>query len=698
MYSKQTTKACVTTWKQFSNKGYSAFASLGRQVRIGVLSVATLGVAAQAEATLNQNPILHIEDTEDDKGQTIDEVTISGTMAPLTQLQSARIVTVLTRQDIEKAGVQSVNDLFKLATGVDVRQRGGFGIQTDISIDGGTFDQITLLLNGVNISNPHTGHLAADFPVNIDDIERIEILEGAASRVYGGNAFGGAINIVTRHDKGNSLNVGAQGGSFGTVDADARLNLTFGNVANRISGGGGRSDGGTTNSDWQKGQIYYQGDFSHQDFDIDWQFGFSKKAYGANTFYSASYPDQYERNERYLISAKAETKGKVHLTPQVYWNRTYDNFELIHRQTFGENFHQTDVYGAGIGGYFNWWGGRTAAGAELRQEGILSTSLGHDLEETQYVDIRGEENTHYTRHDNRTNVSYNVEHNILLDRWTVSAGILINMNTCVDHKYRFYPGIDITYRPADSWKIYASYNKGFRLPSFTDLYYKSPTHNGNAGLRPEENRSTQLGATYRHSGLTGTLRGFYHRGQRMIDWVMYTSSDTYHSANFNLDNMGFQAQVGLDFNELVGRDLWLKSLDLGYTWMHQTRHDDIDIFRSNYAMEYLRHKLVATMSHRIWSKLSATWSLRWQDRMGSYILYGDNYIDEATGQLRGFNTGKLTSYDPYATLDLKVQWTDPRYQVFVKATNLTNHRYYDLGNIRQPGAWIMAGARWNLEL
>ena len=229
MYSKQTTKACVTTWKQFSNKGYSAFASLGRQVRIGVLSVATLGVAAQAEATLNQNPILHIEDTEDDKGQTIDEVTISGTMAPLTQLQSARIVTVLTRQDIEKAGVQSVNDLFKLATGVDVRQRGGFGIQTDISIDGGTFDQITLLLNGVNISNPHTGHLAADFPVNIDDIERIEILEGAASRVYGGNAFGGAINIVTRHDKGNSLNVGAQGGSFGTVDADSRLNLTFGN-------------------------------------------------------------------------------------------------------------------------------------------------------------------------------------------------------------------------------------------------------------------------------------------------------------------------------------------------------------------------------------------------------------------------------------------------------------------------------------
>ena len=183
----------------------------------------------------------------------------------------------------------------------------------------------------------------------------------------------------------------------------------------------------------------------------------------------------------------------------------------------------------------------------------------------------------------------------------------------------------------------------------------------------------------------------------MIDWVMYTAEDSYHSANFNLNNMGVQAHVKLDFNELAGRDIWIQSLDLGYTWMHQTRRDDTEIYRSNYAMEYLRHKLVAMLNHRIWNKLSATWSLRWQDRMGNYILYGDNYIDEATGYLRGTDTGRLVSYDPYATLDLKIQWTDSRYQVFVQATNLTNHHYFDLGNIRQPGIWLMAGARWNLE-
>ncbi len=693
MYNKHIQKPEVVTWRQFANHGYSAFASLHRQVRIGVLSAATLAVAAQAQAQVAQSPVPTPEEEPTEEAKPMDEVTVSGTLAPLTQLQSARIVSVLQRQDIEQAGVQSINDLFKLATGVDVRQRGGYGIQSDISIDGGIFDQITILLNGVNISNPHTGHLAADFPVSISDIERVEVLEGAASRVYGGQSFGGAINIVTRREGETTIEAGAQGGSYGTFDADARVGLSLGRTAHRLSGGGGRSDGGTLNSDWSKGQLYYQGDYSSQRMTLDWQFGFSRKSYGANTFYSAAYPDQYERNERYLLSVKGETHGKFHFTPQIYWNRTYDNFQLVRGQQFGENFHQADVYGIKAGGYVNWWGGKTALGAELRQEGILSTNLGRDLDAGQYVDARHGHGTQYTRQDDRTSVSYNLEHNILLSRWTISAGLLANMTTSVDHRFRFYPGVDVAYRPATGWKLYLSYNKGFRLPSFTELYYKSATHEGNKGLKPEHNRSVQLGVQYATSGFQGTLRGFYHRGNQMIDWVMYTSDDTYHSAAFDLDNMGVQAQGRVSFPELLHKDTWLRTLSVGYTYIHQKRHDDTPIFKSNYAMEYLRHKLVATLNHRIWSKLSATWSVRWQDRMGSYVRYSGTYVDPATGYLRGESTGQLVDYSPYATLDLKLQWTASVYQVFVQGTNITNHKYYDLGNVQQPGIWVMAGAR-----
>ena len=172
MYKKQTLPRPVFRFKHFSNKSYSLFNCLFKEVNIGVLSVATLtfanagSISAQTESKTVSHEYM------------MDNVEVMGSRVPLTQAEAARLVTVLDRKTIENAPVQSVNDLLKYAAGIDVRQRGSMGIQTDISIRGGTFDQITILLNGVNISNPHTGHLAADFPVALEDIERIEILEG----------------------------------------------------------------------------------------------------------------------------------------------------------------------------------------------------------------------------------------------------------------------------------------------------------------------------------------------------------------------------------------------------------------------------------------------------------------------------------------------------------------------------------------
>ena len=670
MFSKHQDKTAVITWRQFSNKGYSAFASLHRQICIGILSVATLGVAAAAHAQTNATPSFEKKKVVEE--EELDEVTVSGTMAPLTQLQSARIVTVLTRQEIEQAAAQSVNDLLKLVTGVDVRQRGGFGIQTDISIDGGTFDQVTLLLNGIDIGNPQTGHLSADFPVCISDIERIEVLEGAASRVYGGQSFGGAINIVTRHDRERSVELSGRGGSYGTAEGEARFSHTIGKFSNHISGGGGRSDGGTLNSGWRKGQLFYQGDYEDKLLRLDWQFGFTKKSYGANTFYSANYPNQYERNRRIMTSVSAETKGRFHFTPQVFWNRSYDNFELIHGSTFGENFHRTDVYGIKAGGYLDWKLGRTAASAILRHESILSSNIGKDAPPKGSRDV-------YLYSDNRTSISFSLEHNILLKHWTISAGLMASMTSGIGQGFRFYPGIDIAWRPASRWKLLLSYNKGFRLPTFTELYYKSPTHEGNRDLKPEHNHSLSFGVQHWWSGAEVSAKAFYHRGTQMIDWVMYSLDDIYHTAAFDLDNVGVQVQGRVLLPELLGHDTWIRSVCAGYTFIHQTKHDAEGVVKSNVAMEYLRHKVVANLTHRIVSRLSMSWDFRWQERVGSYL-----------------SDGKLVPYRPYAILDAKLQWEAPRYQLYIQATNLTNRRYYDLGSVPQPGIWVMAGAKCKL--
>lgn len=683
MYKKQTWKHPAVRFKQFANKSYAVFNSLNKEVAICVLSVQTLSFASPT--CLSAQTENHMADGE----KLMQGIEVTGTRVPLTETEAARLVTVLDRATIKNAPVQSVNDLLKYASGIDVRQRGAMGIQTDISIHGGTFDQITILLNGVNISNPQTGHLTADFPVAIEDIERIEILEGPAARVYGTSAFCGAINIVTSAEKQKHIQAHATGGSYGLGGGGLRLNLSARPWTNQVSGSYLRTDGATPNSDFNVWRTYYQGGLSTPSTTLHWQAGFSRQQYGANTFYSAKYDNQYEETARYLVSVRADTKvGRLHLQPTLYWNRSADHYQLIRHTSDGENFHRTDVYGLNVNACLTTVAGKTALGMEMRSEGIFSTSLGRPLQEAQYVNVPRHDGKRYTRKDSRTNVSYYLEHNVLLSKATLSAGVLANRNTGYDDKMHFYPGIDVSYRPARSWKIAVSWNMALRMPTFTDLYYQSPTQEGNAGLHPEETSAFSLGAQYRRPAVSASASLFYHRGKNMIDWVMYTAEDVYHSANFKLDNYGAEADATLLLREVLGDRFFLDRLHMGYTYIHQRRHDETVIYKSNYALEYLRHKFVADVTHDIYSHLSATWSFRWQDRMGSYIHYAH------AGDL----AGTLTPYRPYALLDLRLQWRTSRYQFYVEGTNLTDHTYYDIGNIPQPGFQFQVGGSIRLNL
>ena len=287
-------KACQQAlhFKHFTRRGYALFSCIGREVLICTLSVATLTYAKAEGMSTKPATTTALTDSLGQGEVRLDEVTVTSSRAPLTALQSAKIVSVISRDDIQRAEAASVNDLLKLATGVDVRQRGGFGVQTDISINGGTFDQITILLNGVNISSPQTGHNAADFPVSLSDIERIEVLEGASARVFGSSAFNGAINIVTRSDSNSNLRLSAEGGSFGTFGGDFGLTVKSNNLSQKLSGGYTQSDGGTQNSDFKRRRAYYMGNYTSRYADLMWQGGVSSQDYGASTFYSAKFKDR----------------------------------------------------------------------------------------------------------------------------------------------------------------------------------------------------------------------------------------------------------------------------------------------------------------------------------------------------------------------------------------------------------------------
>lgn len=637
------------------------------------MTIAAAMAAGAMMAQENSIKTIDLNDTE-----------VTGTRAPMPADKAVRLVQVIDRKTIEGISAHSVNDLLKMVAGVDVRQRGGFGVQTDIGVNGGTEDQLTVLLNGINISNPHTGHLTMDLPVSVDDIERIEVIEGGASRVYGSQAFAGAINIVTKHEGESVLGAHVNGGSYGTMGANANVNVVSGQFTNRISGGYTRSDGGTYNDDFNKANGYWNGTFRSDHFKAALQAGASTMNYGANTFYGTGSTSQYEEDRRYLVAASAEYTGKVNVPAQVYWNRSLDHYVWWRdRPEDYQNFHQTNVYGANVGANTSWALGKSAIGIELRRENILSTRLGKELDEKDQhkYKVPGHD-AYYKYKDGRTNLGIYAEHNFIIENVTLSLGVLANHNTSVDGGMRFYPGVDLSWRLGEV-KLFASFNQSLRTPTYTDLYYNGPGLLGNSQLKPEKSTDWHLGMSYTGNAVSAQVKAFYRKGTDMIDWVKYEGAKVYSTANSDIDNIGAEALVAMNLSNIWSQQNILKNLTLGYCYNYKHRVNEEQAASYASRMTFLRHKLTASLSHNIINHLSAQWDFVLKNREGEF----DNV-----------KTGQTQSYGTFGTLDLKLQWQQPHYTLYVQGNNLTGHKYYDFANIQQPGFWFMGGVKININL
>ena len=677
-------KRTPMTFKQFGRKGYSLFACLGREVLIGTLSVATL-TYAKADG-ISIEPIKP-DTTKTSREVRLEEVNVTGSRAPLTRGQQARMVTVLERADIQAAPVQSINDLLKYAVGVDVRQRGPIGAQTDVSIRGGNYEQITILLNGINICDPQTGHNAFDFPLDISDIERIEVLEGPAGRVYGTSSLVGAINIVTKKDAESGLDAHLDGGSYGYLNTGARVALQ-GKTSHSLSANLTRSDGysrnkaGGLNADYSGGKAFYQGSYDDGQFNVSWYAGLSTRGFGSNTFYGAKWDDQYEHTMKTYTAIQAENKqGRFHLRPSIYWNHTTDRFELFRDapDIYPFNYHRTDVYGVNLNSYFDWALGRTALGAELRNEDLVSGNLGEPLSKPHHIHGTDRDYDHGL---NRTNISFVLEHNILLKRFTLSAGIVAVKNSWNEMNMRVYPGIDASYRIGDYWKIYASYNTSLRMPSATELYYSVGGHKADKHLKPEELEAVEGGIKYASRTVEGSLSIYHNHCKNLIDWIRRTSDTDapWESVNFTKVNAtGIETALDFNLSEMLPSQNMLRKLNIAYCYIDQNKVEEHGI-QSQYALEYLRHKLTCNLQMHIWNCLDMGIHYRFQDRTGTYTN-AEGYVQD---------------YKPYGVVDARLSWNAEKYNLYVEANNLFDKTYVDFGHIPQPGIWFMAGASIHL--
>lgn len=613
----------------------------------------------------------------------LEAISVTGSRTAMDLGTSARIVTVLDSLAISSLPAQSVNDLLKYVVGVDVRQRGVMGMQSDISVRGGTFEQIAVLLNGINICDPQTGHNSADFPVSTNEIDHIEILEGPAARVYGTSSLVGAINIVTKSGKRNGGSVYLDAGSYGLVEGGASASMHRGKVSSGISASRAHADGysvsasGKPNSDFSSTKAFWSGAFEDRAFDLQWQLGYSAKDFGSNTFYSAKFDDQFERTEKIFSALKASTGGKVRLSGAIYWNRTYDRFELVRAnpQAVPFNYHRTDVCGANAGTEFSTAAGKTSVGVDFRREGILSTNQGEPLEQAigKYK---------YSR--NRNSVGIYLDHSVVLKRFTASAGVTAIRNSATHEGFGFYPGADMSFRVSDSWKLYASYNSSLRLPTFTDLYYSVGGHMADKNLDPEKMQAVEGGVKFINTGIRAILSVYWHHGNNLIDWVKdlgMGDDAVWTSVNHGVVNaLGEELSLRFDIPALSGNpDFPLTVLSLAYAHISQDKVAKENI-QSRYSLEYLRNKIVAQADLRIWDRLFLNVSCRWNDREGSYELFEDRV-----------STGKTVHYEPYTLLNARLGWNSDRMQLYLEGENLLDRTYYDHGNIPQPGVWFRAG-------
>lgn len=668
----------VLVFRKWGRRNYSLFSTLKKTVNISVLSVTYLLAVPAAVSALPR-------DTAEVKMQyDLDEVEVTASRVPVLYSEVARVLSVIEAQEIERMPAESVQDLLEYVTGVDIRQRGAEGVQADISIRGGTFDQLLILLNGINMTDPQTGHHNLNLPVSLSDIERIEILEGPAARIYGPNAFSGAINIITRKPVGTSVSAQLSAGSYGWYNSELSTSFRTGSMGHLLSAGKKGADGYSANTDFGSVHAFYTGEWSSGSGKLLLQGGITEKGFGANSFYTPVYPNQYENVGALFGAARYETQGKVNTSTSVYWRRHNDTFKLFRDEApdwyTNHNYHRTDVWGADVNSWFIWAGGKSSFGAGFRRESILSNVLGELMSERK--DVPGKD-IFYTHSKERSIASVFAEHGVFHDRWSLAAGIMANYISDNSTGINIFPGVDISYNLSEPLKLYASWNTSLRMPTFTDLYYSGPTNKGNPLLKPERSSAFEGGLKFNQQNLKGHVVLFHRTGKNLIDWVKDEDDELWSSMNHTkITSRGAELRLVYLPRGSSGSILPDK-IEAGYLYNSQVKDEGTRI--SYYVLDNLRHKMSASVNKQLLKRLLVDLRFLFQDREGTFSFYD------------GHEFSAEKAYEPFMTVDAKLSYRFPKVNLFVSANNIFDTNYYDIGNIPQPGRWLKAGISVSLD-
>ena len=582
------------------------------------------------------------------KRDTLKEVVITSTRIDLPFKENSRTIDVISSEAIKNSAATNVADLLQQVAGVDIRRRGTAGSQADLYIRGGGFDQTLLLVDGIKMDDSQTGHHTLNAALPIEVIERIEIIKGPAARVFGQNAFTGAINIVTKKRLASSASINVEGGSFGQLNSSVTFGEEYENASFMVHVGALTSDGYRTNSDYENKNYVLKGIFNKKKQPIEVLATFFDKKYGAENFYTTN-PDwhEYEETQNSVIGVSTVFRTeKFKITPRVYWRRGQDIF-LLKREdpSFFRNLHITNKVGAEANASYISNLGITGFGIDLSRVSISSNNLGKR---------------------NRTMANLFLEHRFKLanEKLDITPGVAVTYFS--DFKFHAFPGVDIGYQVSENLKAYGNLGVTYRIPTYTDLFYNDPRTIGNENLDPEEAFAQEIGLKYNSGKFTASMAVFNRDADNLIDFIRPDTDATSKYTATNIAKVNTQGfELNADYRFMLNE--FNQTLSFGYNFLEDDILDQNKEL-SRYSLNTLKHQFITRFTSKFFKNVRQN------------IIY--KHAQRTIG----------TSYNVW---DASIIVDFNKFSFTATANNIFDADYIESGFVPMPSSNVLFGLRYS---
>ncbi|MFA5038082.1 MAG: TonB-dependent receptor [Candidatus Omnitrophota bacterium] len=552
---------------------------------------------------------------------------------------------VLSQEEIEKLPANTPEDLLTYL-GADLQSRGPYGVKSDISLNGSTFQQVLVLVNGARVNDAQTAHHDLDLFFNLEDVERVEIIPASASVLYGPDGIGGAINFILKKPVEERSFLSFSGGDRGTSEQKGRIAYGLGAFRNSFSAGNAQSRGWRYDTDFRTDTFFHSSRWEKDGASLFFDAGYNEKAFGAYDFYTPGrgLPSKEWVNTKFFdVRGVLEAAGGLRFEPRVNFRRHHDKFMLdITRPDFYLNNHRTDSFLAGGSVSYSpqeeW---RLALGADWGYENITSNNLGKHRREhwDVYID----------------------------PSWRMTPSSSLHLTLRLDDYSTFGTeatgGLTWKYLFENESEWYVTAGRTIRVPTFTELYYSDPTTDGNEDLKAEKAYNIESGWTVSPTKTTRvTLSAFLRREMDTIDFTKLSASD----AKFMARNISRALAGGMNFYgrwEPGGRF----AADLRYAYVSKKIDDDGLLYK--YGLNYLDHLVV----------LGVDMTLAFGIRNRTEVVFK-----------------KKPARRGWTLINDRLSWSPKRdWEVFCQVDNLFNAEYQEIEGIPEPGRIAKFGVKYS---